>query len=262
MWLPSLMGTEVSFPTAGVIVTASGTAHTKGSWAELVATAPFDVLMLAIAGYGTATSTIDTSQLFDIGVGAAGSEKVVIANIPTGNSTLGLDNAAPAYFPVAIPSGSRISGRLQAAIAADVHDTWLFMYGGGSWTAGPLFQSVDTMGAVTAASHGTDLQSGAIIEIEASTPEDYKALGWGLDMGGDPVTSSVQMQLEVFVGAAAAEKSLFNNIYVDMSSSERVDTVIPAQGILPIELNIPAGSRLSAQVSDNQESGLVLYGFR
>ena len=260
MWLPGLAATDNSFQTTGTTVTAHATPHTKGSWVQLVASTPFDVTMLGVGSEdSTSQSGTNTSQLTDIGIGAT--EIVLIDNIPTGYSALQVGSAGPAWFPVEIPSGTKISARMQALITVDVVDIQLFMYGGSSWSSVPMFQSVDTLGALTASSHGTVLSGGSIAEIIASTAEDYKALGWGVD-GGGSTSLGTNTELELFVGAGAAEKTLIDNLHYFTGATERVNITVPSKGILPMEMNIPAGSRLSAQTAVSTTLGLVLYGFR
>ncbi len=261
MWLPSLAAIDSSFQTTGTTVTADASAHTKGAWVQLVASAPFDVTMIKVSSTNTThVSATDSSQLTDIGVGTSTNEKVLIANIPTGYSALYEIAPQGAWFPIQIPSGSRISARMQATITVDTVDIKLFMYGGSSWSSVPMFQSIDTIGALTASSHGT-LLSDSIVEIIASTAEDYKALGYGVD-GGGAVSMGNDRFLELFVGAGAAEKSLINNFTIWTANSEAIDRTEIPQGIIPIEMNIPSGSRLSAQLSGSLSIGLVLYGFR
>ena len=261
MWLPNLAATTSSFQTTGTTITAHADAHTKGSWVELVASAPFDVTMIGIGASVTVHgSGTDTSQLTDIGVGASTAEKVLIANIPSGYNALYVPNSLTAWFPIHVPSGTRISARMQATITVDVVDIQLFMFGASSWMSVPAFQTIDTIGALTASSHGT-LLSDSIVEIIASTAEDYKALGFGVDGGGTTSMGNDRF-LELFVGAGAAEKSLINNFKIYTSNAEAVDSSEIPSGIIPIEMNIPSGSRLSAQLSGSLNLGLVLFGFR
>ena len=262
MWLPTLAATDNSFQTSGTTITAHATPHTKGSWVQLVASAPFDVTLLGVGGSETRASGTDTSQLTDIGIGAT--EKVLIANIPTGYSALKWDNvggAGIAWFPVEIPSGTKISARMQALITVDTVDIRLFMFGKSSWSSTPTFQSVDTMGALTASSHGTTLAT-TINEIIASTAEDYKALGYGVDGGGDSTLGAPPV-VEILVGAGAAEKTLIDGLQVVTGSTESINATLLSQGIIPMEMNIPSGSRLSAKFDTGSSLiGLVLYGFR
>ncbi len=261
MWVPGLAATDSSFQTAGTTITAHATPHTKGSWVELVASAPFDVTMIGVCSNdGTSASGTDTSQLTDIGIGAT--EVVLIDNIPTGYSALYVATGpGPAWFPVEIPSGTKISARMQAVITVDTVDIRLFMLGGSSWSSTPVFQSVDTIGALTASSHGTALST-SITEIIASTAEDYKALGWGVDGGGDTTMGSGPI-VEILVGAGAAEKTLIDGLQVTTAATERIEMTVLPQGIIPMEMNIPSGSRLSAKFDAGTALiGLVIYGFR
>lgn len=106
--------------SGGVSVDPGATINTKGAWSEIVASAVRDhhALLVAFgcqinAGRGTAT------YLFDIGIGAAGSEVVAIPDLPVHQG------AGPAMFPrspepiaVGIPAGSRIAARCQASVAS------------------------------------------------------------------------------------------------------------------------------------------------
>ncbi len=263
MWLPSLAATDSSFQTSGTTITAHATIHTKGSWVELVASTPFDVTLLGITSANViASSGTNSGQLTDIGVGANPNEKVLIANIPTGYGSLRWpDKGLVAWFPVEIPAGTRISARVQAVITVDTNDVQLFMFGGSSWSSVPAFQSIDTMGADTGTSLGTPLST-SITEIIASTAHDYKALGFGVDGGGD-LSLGGDPLLSILVGAGAAEKNLIETIKISTNAGEAIDFTSPSQGIIPIEMNIPAGSRLSAKLDGGSAFiGLVLYGFR
>ena len=258
MWLPSLPAVVQSWQTSGTTITAHADVHTKGSWVELTASAPFDVTFIGIKGSDTRASGTDTSQLTDIGIGAAASEVVLIDNIPTGYSVL---NKSVVWFPVDIPSGTRLAARMQAKITVDVVDIQLLMFGKSSWSSTPQFQSIDTLGALTASSHGTVLST-TIAEIIGSTAHDYTALGWGVDGGGDTSLGAAPT-VEILVGAAAAEKTLIGGLQVNTGAAESIDQMIFPLGILPMEMNIPAGSRLSAKFDTGSSSiGLVLYGFR
>jgi hypothetical protein len=261
MWFSGLSATESLSQTAYTTITADGTSHIKGAWASVVASAPFDVTLLGISTDITHVASTDTSQLLDIGIGAT--EVVLIANIPTGNSTLRNANGSIAWFPVEIPETTKISARVQAAVISDIVDVRLFLFGSPPFSSPPTFQAIDTIGALTASSHGTNISSGSIVEIIASTAEDYKALGWGIDMAGDGGTGNETRRVEIFVGAGGVEKSLIANLETRGNSSESIIEQPMPFGILPLEMNIPAGSRLSAQTSSAANSrGLVLYGFR
>ena len=244
----------------GTVITADSTSHVKGAWAEIDASVGFDVMYFQVGGDDTHINNNDTGQLMDIGVGSEGNEKVLVANIPTGYSACG--GRSPAGFPVFIPKGTRISARIQATIASDVLEVILYLRGGRSWM-GETFQTVDTMGAKTSLSGGTSISSQAIVEIVASTPNEYKGLGLVFDLGQASSTGGgADRVVEVFVGATSSEKSLVANIDFRSDSSEEVAWVIPFHGFIPMRFNIPAGSRLSAQAIGSRGIGLVIFGYR
>ena len=104
--------------SGGVSVDSGETAHTKGAWSEIVASTTYPVKMLfAIPGLRNVNRVnLYQATLFDIGIGAAGSEIVVVPNIYFLNPGYSLFNP-PAFGPymVNIPAGSRLVVRAQHA---------------------------------------------------------------------------------------------------------------------------------------------------
>ncbi len=248
-----------NFQTDGTTLTADSTSHVKGAWAEIDASVGFDVMYFSVGGDQNNLNNTDTGQLLDIGVGSSGNEKVLIANIPCGYSAV--QATTHAGFPIFIPKGTRISGRIQATIASDVVEIVLYLFGGRSWL-GETFQTVDTMGASTSLSGGVDLEGGGIVEIVASTPNHYKALGMVFDLGqASSSGGGNNRDVEIFVGAGAAEKTLLKEIDYRTHTGEGVEWVIPFHGFIPIRLTIPSGSRLSAQAIGGRGIGLVMFGY-
>jgi hypothetical protein len=129
-----IIGGAFDLPAARSLVTAYGavttnsrgtpidpgaTANTKGAWAQLTAstTAVTRGLLLCCGNQGNTSATV-ASWVVDVGVGASGSEVVLIPNYRLVQSTG--NTLAPGYspvFPVSIPSGSRLAVRAQCSIA-------------------------------------------------------------------------------------------------------------------------------------------------
>ncbi len=265
MWLPGLAATASSHIDldSPVTITADSTPHTKGVWAEVYASTAFDVTTLQVRGSSTASSGVNTAQLLDIGIGASTFEKVLIADIPTGHSALGRGFGKYADFPISVPAGTRITARLQAAVISDICDIAIDLYGATPWDQQSHFQVVDTMGTTAAASHGKLITGNSITEIIASTAENYKALGWSVDTADETTSGSEDFTMDILVGAGAAEKVL-TSVFWRSDNGERSEETMPPQGILPMILNVPSGSRLSVQrqPSASSRSGVTLYGFR
>jgi hypothetical protein len=105
-------GADTSNSRPGPSVTAGGSANTKGSWVQLVAATEITTKWLAVA-MSIAASPRDFST--DIGIGAGGSEVVLIPSISFAGEDLG-QILGP--FPVTIPKGTRIAARTQCEIAS------------------------------------------------------------------------------------------------------------------------------------------------
>jgi len=104
----------------GVAVDPGGTANTKGSWAELQASTAVDVAaVFGVVGFNNdAARAATASLLYDIGLGSAGNEFVLVPNLPVWWST-SYDGPNDVFFqPVAcsIPLGSRVAARAQCTL--------------------------------------------------------------------------------------------------------------------------------------------------
>ena len=105
--------------SGGTSVDPGGSANTKGSWAELVdpTTRPINQIVMAVSNQ---KNNADTTArfLFDVGIGAAASEQVVIPDIPVAknNNTDSLGTVVYGPWPIEIPVGSRLAVRAQCSI--------------------------------------------------------------------------------------------------------------------------------------------------
>jgi hypothetical protein len=112
------IGTDTA-SSRGTVVTTAASANGKGSWAQLTASAPHSVRHLMVMA-----ARMNSNFCIDIGVGAAASEVVVLANLlanPNGP-------VVPIY-PVAIPAGTRIAARASATVANQTLDVGLVLIG-------------------------------------------------------------------------------------------------------------------------------------
>ena len=104
--------------TKGEVVDPGTTAHTKGAWKELDASAATDVDYISLTFVNNETAPVGNHDwLFDIGIGAISSEVVIVDNIP-GHMGSGQDEYHPGAvgpFLVSISSGTRIAVRCQSS---------------------------------------------------------------------------------------------------------------------------------------------------
>ena len=100
--------------TEGVEMTLGAGAHTKGSYAEISSAISRDIKYLIVdVHWSNVGTSSDRLFLFDIAVGASGSEQIILSNLWVRAT---MDEAVfPSVFgfPVQIPAGSRIAARAQ-----------------------------------------------------------------------------------------------------------------------------------------------------
>lgn len=228
--------------TTGTLITAHATVNTKGSWTELAASTAgtaswIDVEIAALSS----TARI----LVDIGLGASGSEVVLLGNLHFDGSAANSDNAVY-RFPVAIPAGSRVAARIQAsASGATVRVTAILATGNPGGLSAP--GSVQTYGADTSDSGLTSVDPGgtvntdsAWVQLTASTTADAR---WLVIAIGHNAAGSVSLRhlVDVAMGAASSEVAFLSDLLLNTP----VDRPYPRTFAIPV--HIPAATRLSVR---------------
>lgn len=245
----------------GADFVAHATPNTKGSWVQIDASTAQDVVGLWIGSLITiGISATDTSMLLDIGIGAAASEAVVVSNIPVGGLAGGATTARMFYLPIHIPAGTRIAGRIQAAITIDIFRPLVVLeFGGrpGTWGG---YTVAETIGVDTATSAPTtgDLADTAWDEAVASTVNSYRAITFHPCMPPGAAASGAVMTVDVGVGGAGSEQVL-GTWWVSTDTSEIVQGIA---GPVFVEKVIDAGSRLAIRKNSTADLSGALIGWR
>jgi hypothetical protein len=249
----------------GVTVTASATPHAKGTWRELVASTAFDA-----AGFlfmGARNSTAGDNFLVDLGIGASGSERVLVGDILVGCGGGGRD-FSQFYCPIPIPAASRLSARIQCSAASKTLMLGLLVLGAvpALW---PRLARTITYGAVAGTSRGTQLDpggtantKGAWTEIAAALTNPVKWLIGCVSRQGDATAATAFFRLDIAVGAAGVERVVVPDMLFYIAASS--DELMPRFFALPCAL--ASGLRLAARCQSDQgaagdrELDLVLIG--
>ena len=236
-WLSGMGNTVLTYSTSGVGVTASATANTVGSWQQIISNTAIaannTVTLLQLGGAATPGTGIDNSLLMDVGIGAAGSETVVVERLAVNQGGIALN------IPVRIPGATRIALRARAATGSRGVSFGTIISSGelSGRSAQAVPTSLDVLGTNAATSTATAMSgaSGSWIEIIGNTTQDYQALilfqagpasaGTGqtqvlyrLDMGIGASGSEVQVATlgGLFAGNSSVtsrEPSTLNSIY-------------------------------------------------
>lgn len=233
---------------------SGATANTKGAWMQILASAPQDYTGLWIQLRGATTN----NALFDIGIGAAGSEIVLAPNLFCGPKLTQDSYGSVFILPCSIPAGSRVAVRSQTdgvSISASINIGFFTGYLTAQYP-GNLFD----IGTMLATSTGTALTipasgSSAWVQLVASTAYDIKK--FLLFIGG--AGPDTQAMIDLAVGAAGAEQIILGGIgYLERQITGSVGQSGPSScGPFPIQ--IPAGSRISVRATFIGGSGATTY---
>lgn len=238
---------QAAAPTiATATVVGSGTANTKGSWTEIVASTSVaaDGLVLYIGV--TSSATTDTSALLDIGIGAAGSEVTVVPNLQVGwrNSNAGQGQRIEYVLPVSVPKGSRIAARVQGVQTSKsvVAGVSLVAYSKGIKVPSAL---VD-VGSDAATSNGVTVTSGSTTTKGAwaqigSAPQALRALIVSVGgAAGQTTLANGYSSIDVGVGASGAQETIISDLHLQTQANEHVLQSWPS--VLPCR--VPSGATL------------------
>jgi hypothetical protein len=236
-----LVGDVTAASPYGVVLPNSGVNLTYGAWTTITATVPYETQGLYVCA--VIAGTINGNLFFDLGIGTAGNEVVIIQGayvISTGQRLCAF------RFPVQVPAGVRLAGRLIAnsnttgtvavlpyfqrrGFADDSELTTSKQYG---WNPATLSMTVVTPGAANV--------KGAWTQITAATTAMHQALAVELSQ----MASAAQRawRIDVGVGAGGSEQVLLADLNMDSTAAEP-DFV----QLGPFRAGIPSGTRLSAR---------------
>lgn len=238
--------------SAGVVVTASASANTKGSWAELDASTETGVSSLRFT-FSPTTITANTQGLIDIGIGGAGSEVVVVENIEVVTDSA-IDRQAIYAFnvPLSVGDGVRVAARWQTSSTNADTISCMMAFDSPNFKTHPGYGAVVTYGATTATSKGTTVDPGATANTlgawtEFADPTDGFS-GFFLSMGGDSSTTQQDSNflLQVGIGGSGSEEVIVPAISYRTSGGE-TNFAYTAY----IDHAIPEGERLAIRAQSS-----------
>jgi hypothetical protein len=148
--------------TPGTNVPSGTPAHTVGAWTTLRTAAQIttDLHELIFSPCGTGASATQTDALMDIAAGEAGSEVVIVENIPVGwGAVLTSFIPRPIPLPLFWPKSTRLSARVRGLRTTTNHN---ILFNGIGYRERPAlcFRGIDIIGGNQAASQGTSVTGG------------------------------------------------------------------------------------------------------
>ena len=232
----------------GVVITSHASAHTKGNYSQLIASTPSTLHFLTIAG-DYADGPYD--WLFDIAIGAAGSEQVILSNLQMSTLSGISYRGAPFCAPISIPAGERISARCQSSTGNK--NMYLGIIGYVLDFMKVELSPPLTYGANTADSGGTQIDcgaaaytKGAYAQLVAATVRDHQGIVLGFGNILNAGRTAGFFKVDISIGAAGSEFIKVQDIGVGVSNSNNIPN--PLFSIF-YPVKIPIGSRLAARCS-------------
>lgn len=230
-------------------VTASASANTKGAWAEIIATTICDC-----KGFWVQMGAQNTAKeyLVDLGIGAAGSEIVLVSDILFGSLAPSTRATAQCFFiPISIPAGTRISCRCQCATGSATLSVGVISLGPGFMPSNSLGKC-ETYGAVEATSLGSTVDpgtsantKGAYTQMTAATGIIVRELIILLGSNNAISHSNGSWLIDVAIGAAGSEIVSIPNLFVVPGFGNGMGFVPSVIG--PIPVNYPVGTRIAVR---------------
>lgn len=266
------MGDWPLFPAAGGVqngsmrsVQTGASANTKTAWVESIASVNKEG-HLAI-DFHPADAPQD--YLLDIGVGAAGSEVVLVGNI------YGCCIAASEYgqvhsivFPVRVPAGARISSRVQSSGASKWSDHVIHIIQGSTFSPSVLGRKVVTYGAATGDSGGMSVDPGATVNVKGAYSELNASCshlkGFLLAFGTQIITTRNDFEawsVDIAVGSAGSEVVIVPDIR--LWARAFVYDILPRWSVF-FPVPVSASSRIAVRASCSHNTyrtiDVILYG--
>ena len=230
-------------------ITPSTSANTKGSWVEFDASTPFPTKDLSVSMGRGQTSN---QWLLDVGIGAEGSEVVLIANLMQQQGPDGREATFVYHFPLWIPSGTRLSvrGQINEADSGGFNHTITLSSGGFPGPAG--FSRSTTYGAATGDSGGTQVDPGGTANTKAAWAQltgSSNAVRWlivAVGLQANTAPASAKWVIDIGVGAATSEVVLIPDLIGYVAVNAGVN-ITPAVWSFPV--SIPSGTRIAARAA-------------
>ena len=258
----------------GYTVTPSATAHQLGSWSNVgYIAAPVQGFWFQ-SGDWTLNNTTPRTAMFDIGIGDPGNEKVIVSNVVACASTSTTANRAHQqqyYFPLNLPAGQvNVRARSSYASTGGIRVGFTLTTTTSGLPGGAL---VDTYGAVTASTTGTQVTAGSGAAFGswttiATSTNRIRSLLISVSNGNAAYSgTSMNTALDIGIGPNSGDVT---PIIRTSQIATQATTGIPSPSVLgPYCVDLPSGSNLYARIAkDAAHSGansnvyLVMYGVR
>ncbi len=253
----------------GTTITSSASANTKGSYTSLVDPTDFPSYGIWIRIGDVGASAAVTDMLVDIAFGptGGGNEEIIIPNLNvSGAGTLITYPHKVFFFPVYVPTGTRVSARCQDTAGSDtcVIAIWL----GQDALLSPMRGKVTDYGAVIASSRGTlvtpgNATYGTWTQLDASLDYAHRLWSIATDSGGDTSLPSNGRSwlIELGVGPDSGNVTAIGGPFaLRMTTQEMIPAPFPLIQYGETVAGDPLWVRAASEGLGVEARGVIAYG--
>lgn len=224
-------------------IAAAGSANTKGTFQELIASTVHEADAILV----TLRANTAADCLVDIALGANPDEYPIIANLPAHMEANSFIIGGGFRFPLFIPVGSRITARAQSGTGSATVAVQVHLIKGGA-LKGRSYSRCVTYGANTADSGGTSIDPGGTINTKGSwisiattiAPINFLQVCFGNQNNG--TRTNGDWFVDIGIGT---DQLIIPNLL--MTTNAVHDTLTPMG--YGIDVDIPIGTPLIARAS-------------
>ena len=246
-------------------------ANIKGPWASLLTTTSYASQGMLVSIF---SPTGAMTYCVDIGIGAAGAERVILHDLFLNTPRAG-QGCTTVFVPCNIPQGTPVRARTQSSAAGQLYVSCELASYGFATPSNFTYQSITTLGvqaslSTTTATRVTCSPTGSTpaasgvpgqwYPIETSTPADVQGMWMSLGNNNSTAMLTEVFRLDLGTGTAGSETVLVRDLPVVSNTTS--DNIDPQELYLPISL--PKGSRfvVRGQVSGKTATNLQVgfYG--
>ncbi|MGQ0670219.1 MAG: hypothetical protein ACT4PO_11200 [Actinomycetota bacterium] len=235
----------------GTTLTSSATVDTKGAWTQLIAATATDACGIWVAASGISGGATVTAQLLDIGIGPVDPPEIIVPdwNIGAASSGAGAPPSKAQFWPIFIPAGSKVWGRIAALIASDTALVRTSLMESLPYGLSTL-ENVTAYGVTVAGSKGINATSGAGVYGAwvdlANTSRDHRAWAVGLGQGADATLNANEgISVQLGVGTVAQGPEPIGTWEFQSTASEIMSGPLPPW---PIWQPVLSGTGVSARI--------------
>ncbi len=226
--------------TTGTSVTGGSPGGTKGSWAQVIASTAYHTHGF----YLMVLSTGGCDVTFDVGIGGAGSEVVLVPDINVMASTE--TQVEFIWCPMEIAAGTRVAVRCATSTASVAHVVSMNLFAAGPASFGHQFaeaMGVSGASATVVDPGATANTKGAWTQLIASTSRAARSFHLNVQGAAYPSGSDQRSLVDVAIGGAGSEVIIVPDILFAVNN-----TLARNPGLwLELPREIPAGSRVAVR---------------